>query len=182
MRCPHTTRIRERTTRENLHKAVKTQGSRKEITKILKKKERTFHFSSVARLCLTLCDSMDYSMPGFPVPHHLPEFFQIHVHQISDVIQPSRPLPPSSPFAFNLSQHQSFPMSQLFASGGQSTGVSASALVLSVNIQSLFSLGLTGLISLPFKGLSRIFSSTTIQKHQLFSIQPSLWSNFHICT
>ena len=70
----------------------------------------------------------------------------------------------------------SFPMSHLFALGGQSTRVSASASVLAMNIQGWFPLGLTGLISRQFKGLSRIFSSTTVQKYQFFSTQPSLWS------
>ena len=72
---------------------------------------------------------------------------------------------------------RSFAMSWLFASGGQSIGTSAS--VLSMYIQGLFPLGLAGLISLLFKGLSRVFFSTTIQKHQLFGAQPSLWSNSH---
>ena len=76
----------------------------------------------------------------------------------------------------------SFPMSQLFTSGGQSIGASASASVLPVSIQGWFPLGWTGLISLLSKGLSRVFSSTTIWKHQFFDIQPSLWSNSHICT
>ena len=76
----------------------------------------------------------------------------------------------------------SFPMSQLFALGGQSIGASASASVLPVNIQGLFPLGFTGLISLLSKGLSRAFSSTTIQKHQFFGAQLSLWSNSHIYT
>ena len=68
----------------------------------------------------------------------------------------------------------SFPVSQLFTSGGQSIGASASASVLSMNIQDLFPLGLTSLISLQSKGLPRVFSSTTIRKHQFFSTQPSL--------
>ena len=76
----------------------------------------------------------------------------------------------------------SFPMSRLLASGGQSTGASASASVLPMNIQDWFPLGFTGLISLQFKGLSRVFSNTTVQKHQFFSAQPSLWSNSHIHT
>ena len=70
----------------------------------------------------------------------------------------------------------SFLMSQFFASGGQSTGVSASASVLPMNIQDLFSSGWTGWIFLKSKGLSRVFSNTTIQKHQFFSTQPSLRS------
>ena len=76
----------------------------------------------------------------------------------------------------------SFPMSQSFTSGGQSIGVSAPALVLPVNIQGWFPLGLTSLISLQSKGLSKVFSSTTVQKHQFFSAQLSLWSNSHIHT
>ena len=74
----------------------------------------------------------------------------------------------------------SFPMSQFFTSGGQSIGVSGSASVLPMNIQDWFSLGLIDLISLPSKGLSRVFSNTTVQKHQFFSTQLSLWSSSHI--
>ena len=73
----------------------------------------------------------------------------------------------------------SFLMSWPFASGSQSIGVSASVSVLLMNIQDWFPLGLTGLISLQSKGLSRVFSNTTVQKHKFFSIQPSLWSNSH---
>jgi len=76
----------------------------------------------------------------------------------------------------------SFPMSKLFASGGQNTGASASASVLPMNIQDGSPLGWTGLISLQSKGLSRVFSNTTIQKHQFFSAQLSLKSNSHIHT
>ena len=76
----------------------------------------------------------------------------------------------------------SFPMSWFFASGGQRIGVSASASVLPMNIQDWFLLGFTGLISLLSKGLSRVFSNTTVQKHPLFSAQASLWYNSHICT
>ena len=75
-----------------------------------------------------------------------------------------------------------FPMSQLFTSGGHSTGVSALALVLPLNIQGWFSLGLTGLIFLLSKGLSRVFSSITVWKHKFFGTQPSLWSGCHIRT
>ena len=75
-----------------------------------------------------------------------------------------------------------FPMSQLFTSGGQSIEASALASVLPMNIQDSFPLGLTGLISLQSKGLSRVFSNTTVQKHQFFGVQPSLGSNSHIHT
>ena len=73
-----------------------------------------------------------------------------------------------------------FSVSQLFTSGGQSIGVSASALVLAMNIQSWFPLGLTGLITLLSKGLSRVFFNTTVQKHQFFSTQLSLWFNWKL--
>ena len=76
----------------------------------------------------------------------------------------------------------SFLMSQLFTSGGQSFRASTSALVLLMNIQSWFPLGLTGSISLQSRGLSRVISNTTVQKHQFFSTQPSLWPNSHIHT
>ena len=76
----------------------------------------------------------------------------------------------------------SFPVSQLFASGGQSIRASASASVLPVNIKGWFPFGLTGLISLQSKGCSRVFSNTTVQKHQFFGAQPFLWSNSHMCT
>ena len=75
-----------------------------------------------------------------------------------------------------------FSKSQLFASGGQSIGVPASTSVLPMNTQDWFPLGLTGLISLQPKGLSRVFSSITVQKHRFFGTQPSLWSNSHIYT
>ena len=76
----------------------------------------------------------------------------------------------------------SFLMSQLLVSGSQSIGASASAPVLPMNIQGWFPLRLTGLISLQSKGLSRIFSNTTVRKHQFFGAQSSLWSNSHILT
>jgi len=76
----------------------------------------------------------------------------------------------------------SFPVSWFFASGGQSIGALASASVLLMNIQGWFPLGLTGLISLLSKGLLRVFSNTTIRKHQFFGTQPSLWSSSHIHT
>ena len=122
---------------------------------------------------------MDCSMPGFPVLHHLPELIKTRVHWVSDAMKPSCPLSSPSPPAFSLSQHQG----QFFASGGQSTGASASASVLPMNIQDWFPLQLTGLISLESKGLSRVFSNTKVQKHhQSFGVQPSLWSNSHIYT
>ena len=99
-----------------------------------------FHrwWCSVSQLCLTLCDSMDCSTPGFPVLRYLLEFAQTHVHWVCEAIQPSHPLLPPSPPAFNLPASGSFLMSWAFASGGQITGASASALVLPMNIQGWF--------------------------------------------
>ena len=95
------------------------------------------NFSSVQSLSrVRLCNPMNHSMPGLPVHHRLPEFTQTHVHWVSDAIQPSHPLLPPSPLAPNPSHHQSFPMSQLFAWGGQSTGVSALASVLPITPRS----------------------------------------------
>ena len=121
-------------------------------------------FSSVAQSCLTLCDLMDCSRPGFPFHHQLLEFIQNHVHWLGDAIQPSHPLSFPSP-------QGSFPVSQLFSSGGKSTGVSASTSVLPMNTQDWSPLGWTGWISLQSKGLSRVFYNTTVQKHQFFSAQ-----------
>ena len=132
------------------------------------------HFSSVAQSCPTLCDHMDCSKPGLPVHHQLLEFIQTHVHWVGDAIQsPHALLSPSLP-AFNLSQHQGLFKRHLFASGRQSIGVSASTSVLPMNTQGWSPLGWTGWISLQSKGLSRVFSNTTVQKHQFFSTQLSL--------
>ena len=139
-------------------------------------------FSSVAQSCLTLCDPMNCSTPGLPVHNHLLEFTQTHVHWVNDVIQPSHPLSSHSPPAPNPSQHQSFPMSQLFACGGQSTRVSALASVLPKNTHGWSPSEWTGWISLQSKGLSRVFSNTTVQKHQFFGTQSSSQSNSHIHT
>ena len=108
----------------------------------------TVQFSSVAQSWPTLCDPMNRSTPGLPVHHQLPEFTQTHVHRVSDAIQPSHPLSSPSPPAPNPSQHQSLFQSQLFAWGGQSTGVSALASFLPKNTQGWSPLEWTGWISL----------------------------------
>ena len=138
--------------------------------------------SSVTQSCLTLCDPMNRSTPGLPVHHKLPEFTQSHVHQVSDAIQPSHPLSSPSPPAPNPSQHESFPMSQLFTWGGQNTGVSALASFPPKKSQGWSPSEWTGWISLQSKGLSRVFSNTTVQRHQFFGAQPSSQSNSHIHT
>ena len=139
-------------------------------------------FSSVVQSCPTLHDPMNRSTPGLPVHYQLPESTQIHVHRVGNATKPSHPLSSPSPPALNLYQHQGLFQWVGFTSSGQSVGASASAPVLPMNIQGWFSLGLTGLISLLSKGLSRVFSGTTIRKHQFYSTQPSLWSNSHIHT
>ena len=136
-------------------------------------------FSSVAQWCLTFCSPMDCSMPVFPVHHQLPELVQTYVHQVGDAIQPSHLLSSSSPPAFNLSQHQGLFKWVSTSHQVANIGVSTSASILSMNIQDWFPLGLTGLISLQSKELSRVFSNTTIQRHQFFGAQLSLWSNSH---
>ena len=114
---------------------------------------------------------MDCRTPGFPVFQHLSRWW--HPTISSSVI------PFSSQVQSSLASG-SFLMSWLFASGGQSIGASASASVPPMNIQDWFPLGLSSWISLQSKGLSRVFSNTTVQKHQFFGAQPSLWSNSHI--
>ena len=139
---------------------------------------------SVVQLCLTLRGPMNCSTPCFPVLHYLPEFAQIHVHRVSNAIQPSHPLMPPSPPALNLSRHQGLFQWVVFSHEV------AEELELQLQHQSLqwilspynwFPLGLTGWISLPSKELSGVFCST-IGKHQFFGAQPFLWSNSHICT
>ena len=129
---------------------------------------------SVTKLCQTLCDPMDCRTSGFPVHHCLLEFAQTHVHWFGDAIQPSHSLALFSSCPQSFPASGSFPVSWLFTSGGQSIRASASASILSMNIQDWFPLGLTGLISLLSKGFWRVFASTTIQKHQFFSSQLSL--------
>ena len=156
---------------------------RKEPT-ILKKAgcSNSVQFSSVAQLCLTLCDSMDCSMPGFPVLHHLLELAQIHVHGGNDAIQPSHLCCPL------LVLPSIFPSIRVFSNESAlrirwpKDWASAAASVLPVNIQGWFPPGLTGLISLQSKGLSSVFSSTTVRRHQFFGTQPFLLSSSHICT
>ena len=141
-------------------------------------------FSSVAQSCLTLWDPMNCSTPGLPVHHQLPEFTQTNPCPLSQWCHSTIPssVVPFSSCPQSLPASKSFPMSQLFAWGGQSIGVSASASVLPMNTQDWSPLGWTGWISLQFKGLSRVFSNTTVQKHQFFSTQLSLWLNSHIHT
>ena len=133
---------------------------------IKRKRLQIVPFSSVAQSCLTLCDSMNCSTPGLPVHHQLPESTQTHVHwvgntypTISSSVVPFSSCPQSFPAS------GSFQMRQLFAWGGQSIGVWALTSVFPMNTQEWSRLGWTGWISLQSKGLSRVFSNTTVQKH-----------------
>ena len=141
-----------------------------------------FQFSSVAQSCRTLCDPMNCTTPCLPVHHQLQEFTQTHAHRVVDAIQPSHPLSFPSP-APNPSQHQ-----DLFQWVNSSHEV---AKVLEFQLQhpsfqwtprTGSPLGWTGWISLQSKGLSRVFSSPIVQKHQFFGTQLSSQSNSHIHT
>ena len=144
---------------------------------------RNFHSCccSVAQLYPILCNPMDWST-RLPCPSLSPRVCS----NSCPLSQWCHPTISFSVITFSSCPQSflatgSFPMSQLFASGGQSIGALASASILPKNIQDWFLLGLTGLISLQSKGLSRVSSNTTVWKHQFFSAQPSLWSNSHIC-
>ena len=134
----------------------------------------TISHSSVTQSCSTLFNFMDCSMSGLPVHHQLLKLAQTHIYRTSDAIQPFHHLSSLSPPAFNFFSIRVFSRSQFFASRSQSIGVSASTSVLPMNIQDWFPVVLTGWISLQSKGLSRIFSSTTVQKQQFFGAQLSL--------
>ena len=138
---------------------------------------------SVALLCLTLCDPMNRSTPGLPVHHQLLELAQ----NSGPLSWWCHPTISSSVFPFyshlqSFPASGSFPMSQFFASGGQMIRVSASESGLPMNSQDWSPSEWTGWLSLQSKGLSRVFSNTTIQKHQFFGTQPSSQSNSHIHT
>ena len=141
------------------------------LSSCLQKKDAATHFaglssvqfSSVTQSCLTLCDPMDCSSPGFPVHHQLLELAQTHGHWVSDAGKSSHPLSAPSPSAFSLSQHQG--LFQSVSSLHQVVKVLELQLQHPVNIQDWFPLGLTGLISVQHKGFSRVLRITTVQKH-----------------
>ena len=139
-------------------------------------------FSSFTQSCLTLCDPVNRSTPGLLVHHQLPEFTQTHAHRVSHAIQPSHPLLFPFPPVLKLSQNQ-----RLIQWVNSSHHV-AKYWSFSFNIspsnepQDWSPLEWTGWISLQSKGLSRVFSNTTVQKHQFFGTQPSSQPNSHIHT
>ena len=153
-----------------------------QMSTVRKSRWRIGQFSSVAQLCPTLCNPMDCSTPGslsIINSRSLLKLMSIESVMPSNLLILCHPL---------LLLPSIFPIIRVFSnetvllSGGQSIGVSASASVLPMNIQNWFPLGWTDWISLQSKGLSRVFSGTTVWKHRFFGIQSSLWSNSHICT
>ena len=142
-----------------------------------------FQFNSDAQLCLTLWDPMNCSTPGLPVHHQLleltinscPSSRWCHSAISSSVV-------PFSSCSQSLPASESFQMSQLFSWGGQRIGVSALVSFLPKKSQGWSPSEWTGRISLQSKGFSRVFSNTTVQKHQFFGAQPSSQSNSHIHT
>ena len=131
---------------------------------------------SRVRLFVTPWTAACQASPSFTIPQSLLKLMSI------GSVMPSNHLVLCHPFLLPsvFPTSGSFPMSQLFQSGGQS--IRASVSVLPMNIQDWFPLGLIGLISLQSRGLSWVFSNTTVLKHQFFSAQPSLWSNSHTHT
>ena len=171
-----------------LHKCKAYESSTVEQDAVIKSIRKnlifsTSQFSSVPQLCLILCDPMYCSVPGLPVHHQFPKFTPTHVHWVGDAIQ---------------SYHHPLPSPFLMPSILPSIRVFSNELVLHIRwpkywsysfsispsneYSDWFPLELTGLISLQSKGLSRVFSSTAVRKHQFFCTQPSLWSNSHIHT
>ena len=130
-----------------------------------------FQFSSVIHSCLFLCYPMDFSMPDFPVHHQLPELTQTHIHRVGDAIQPSHPLPSPSPTAFNFfPASESFPLSQFFASGGQS--------ISSFSFSIIPSSEYSGLISFRIDWLDLLAVQGTLKSVQHHSSKPSiLWES-----
>ena len=120
-------------------------------------------FSSILQLCRSLWNTMDCSMPGFPIHYQLLKLTQAHVPRLGDAIQPSYPVFPFSSCLQSFLISGSFPMSQFFPSGGQIIGASTSA-CFSSEYSGLMFLGCTGLIPLQSKGISRVFSNTIVQR------------------
>ena len=136
-----------------------------------------FLVQALSHVWLFVAQQTDCCMPDFSVPHYIPGLVQTRVHWVGDAVQPSYPLL-SSPPAVNIYQHQGVFMSQLCIRWQKYWSFNFS-IVLAVNMKSWFPLGLTGLILLS-RGLSRVLASTTVQRHQFFSAQLSLWSKSHI--
>ena len=128
-------------------------------------------FSSVAQSCLTLCDPMNRSTPGIAVHHQLLEFTQAHVHRVGDAIQPSHPLSSPFPPAPNPSQHQSLSNESTLCMRWPNNWSFSLRISPSNEHPGLVSFRMDWLDLLQSKGLSRVFSNTRVQKHQLFGSQ-----------
>ena len=152
-------------------------------------------FISVAQSCLTLCDTINYSTPGFSVHYQLQELSQTHIHRVGNAIQQSHPLSSPSPPAFNLTilssvitfssclqSSGSFPMSRFFTLGSQKYWSCSFSISPSNQCSGLISFRIDWFDPLKFKGFSRVFSNTTVQKPQFFGAQLSSQSNSHIHT
>ena len=141
-------------------------------------------FSSVGQSCTTLCHPMDLQHARPLCKSPTPRVGDSNSCPLCQWCHPtiSSSVVPFSSCPQSLPASGSFPMSWFLASGSQSIGASASTSILPMNMQGWFSLGLTGLISLQSKRLTRIFSNTIVWKHQLLGTQTSLWSNSHIHT
>ena len=142
-------------------------------------------FSSVPQSCPTLCNPHELQHSRLPYPSPTPRAYSNSCPLVSDAIQPPNPLSSPSPATFNLFQHQG-----LFNEMGLFNEIclhiwwpkywSFRFSISSFSSQNWFPLGLTGLMSMQSKGLSRVFPNTTVQMHQFFSAQLSLWSSTHI--
>ena len=160
---------------------IKYLCSSKDSFKTMRRQAKDCCCCSVTQPCPTLWDLMDRGTPHFPVPHHLPEFTQIHVHWVSDAVQPSHPLSsllllPSiflsiKVFSNESALHIRWPKYWSFSFSISLFNEYSGLITFRIDRLDLLS-----------QGLSRVFSNTTVQKHQFFGIQLSLWSNSHIHT
>ena len=133
----------------------------------------TVQFSSVAQSCPTLCDPMNCSTPGLPVHHQLLESTQTHVHRVGDTIQPSHPLSSPSPPAINLPSIRVFSTESALRIRWPKYWSFSFSIIPSKEIPGLIFFRMDWLDLLAVQGTSRVFSNTTVQKHQFFGAQPS---------
>ena len=139
-------------------------------------------FGSITQSCPTLCYPMDCSTPGFPVHHQLLELPQTHVHQVSDVIQLSHPLLSPSPPASNLPSIKVFSNESALCIRWPKYWSFNFSISPSNKYSRPISFRMDWLDLLGVQSLSRVFSNTTVQKHQFFGTKLSLYSNSHIHT
>ena len=165
------------------HLVVQWLGPQASTAVRLLVRELRFHMlscCSVTQSCPTLCDPMDCSTPGLPVHHQPPEFTQTHVHCVRDAIQPSHPLSSLSPPTFI------FPSIRVFSNESvlciRWPKYCSFSISPSYEYSGLISFRMDWLDLLAVQGISRVFSNTTVQKHQFFGAQLSSQSNSHIHT